>query len=53
MSLISTVMRIDPRWSSSTVASTSRMFVLMSAMRELTSARMPRRSSTLILSRTV
>ena len=47
-SLISTVMRIDPRWPSSTVASTSRMLVLMSEMRDVTSARMPRRSSTLM-----
>ena len=53
MSLISTVMLIRPRWSSCVVASTLVMFVLMSAIFELTSARMPFRSSTWMLSRTV
>ena len=51
-SLISTVMSIRPRWSS-TVASTLRMLVLMPAIFELTSARIPLRSSTWMLRRTV
>ena len=51
-SLISTVMSMRPICES-TVASTLRMLVLMPAIFELTSARMPFRSSTWMLSRTV